>query len=346
MTEEKTNAKQFPKVFYARHMLPGLAGYNDETILVDTDAVKSMTASGVGKPVYIGHQDVNLETIKEDAAGYIADSFFNELDGWGWFKFIAIDDKVYEAIANGWAVSNAYVPQEWGSGGTLNNCPYNRRIVGAEYTHLAVVPDPRYEGACILTPDEFKIYQSEKKSQLDELRNSKSKTQSKGTTIMKFFKRTKEEVNAVDDETLVEIKNDKGETVEISVKEMADAVLNAKKNEDDKEKEKNNDNLEVLVGDETMPLSELVNRYNAMKKNAEDSDEDKEKENESDDEDEEKDNESDEDKDEKKNSSTAKDKKKNFEELRNAHRAPGGVFTIETSSDKLARGKERYGRVN
>lgn len=358
-SNEKLNAKQFPKVFYARHMMPGLAGYNDETIFVSADAVKKMTKSFVGKPVYIGHRDVNLETIKNDADGYIAESFFNELDGWGWVKFLAIDDKCYEAIANGWAVSNAYVPTEWGSGGTLNNCPYNREIMGAEYTHLAIVPDPRYEQACIFSPDEFNIYQSQKKAQLDELRNSKSKnhSQQKGPFMFKMFKNKKEEVNTIDADTLVEIQNDKGETVEVSVKEMTEAVLNAKAKKNQDEEEKNNDNMEVQVGDEKMPLSELVNRYNAMKKNEaekeekeNESDDDKEKKNES--EDEEKENESDEEKDEKKNSKgdekdpiaeQAEVNRKHFEELRNAHKTSAATRPIDMSGDKLSRGKSRYG---
>ncbi len=348
MSEEKTNAKQFPKIFYARHMQPGLVGYHNETIMVDGDTLKDMIPSFVGRPVYMGHRNVDLENIKAEANGYVTESFYNELDGWAWLKFLAIDDDVYQANAKGWAVSNAYIPTEWGPGGMQNNCPYDRKIVGGEFTHLAIVADPRYEEACILTPDEFKIYQTNKRAQLNELQNSKEKV-----PFMKFFKNKKEEVSTVDADTMVEIQNEKGETVSVSIKEMTDAVLNAKakKNEADEDckKEKMNENTSVTVGDETMPMSELMNRYSAAMKNEADEDEKKNAEDDKEKEDKEKENASDEDKkddDEKKENSKGEKEKTavdHFEELRNAHAKNPGVRVIETSQDKVARGRSLYG---
>ena len=141
--EDITNAKQFPKCFYAKHMETGLAGYETETILIDTDNLKTMIPTFVGKPVYVRHQEVDLDTMKDKACGYVTDSFYNELDGWLWVKILITDDDGFLAIANGWSVSNAYVPTEWGAGGTHHNCPYDRKIIGGEFTHLAIVPDPR-----------------------------------------------------------------------------------------------------------------------------------------------------------------------------------------------------------
>jgi hypothetical protein len=338
---EHQNASQFPRIFYAKHMQPGICKYDKETVLVDTDTLKRMLPTGTAKPVYIDHQKVDLDTLKEKAAGYITESFYNELDGWAWFKLIAIDDDCHEAIAKGWSVSNAYRPTSFTHGGTKNNCPYDREITDGEFTHLAIVENPRYEGATIFTPEEFKNYQADLKRQLDELHNS-NPTQ-EGRTMFKLFKNEKKEVTSVDKDTLVDL----GDGKSISVEEMLNAV---KKNDDDeaakakaeKEKENAGDPM-VKCNEGEMPLSELVNKYNAMaeKKNAED---EKEKKNAEDKEKKEA--------EEKKNAEDAEKKKeeekknsKHFEELRNANLTAGKpVQIIETSMDQLARGKLRYGK--
>lgn len=333
------NAKQLPQKFYAKHMQPGICEYHNETVLVDTEHMKKMSPSGIGKPVYVLHADVVLETLKEDMHGIISGSFYNPLDGWLWFEFMAIDDIAFQAIANGWAVSNAYIPTESGEGGEWHNCKYDREILNAEFTHMAIVPDPRYEGACILTPDEFKSYQAALQQNLDELQNSKSKPE--GIPKMKFFKNKKEEVTTVDAETMVELKN--GKTV--SIGEMTAALEKRNAEDEKKEEEKKNSEQKVMVNGTEMSIDELMNAYcslknekdEAEKKNAEDSlkDED-EKENASDDEEK--------DDGEKKNSKEEAPKKDHFKELKNAHTdAKTQVHTIETSMDMVARGAERYG---
>jgi len=324
-------------------METGLAGYADETILIDTDNLKSMIPTFVGKPVYVRHQDVDLETMKEQACGYVTDSFYNELDGWLWAKILITDDDGFLAIANGWSVSNAYVPTEWGAGGTHHNCPYDRKIIGGEFTHLAIVPDPRYEEAKIYTPDEYKAYQEDKKKKLEEVHNSKSE----GKKMFKFFKNTKEEVASVDEETMVELQNGKsvsvGEMIN-AMKKNAEDEAEAKKKADEEEKSKENaEDQEVQVGEDKMPLKELINKYMSLtnKKNAEgedkkEVDEDK------------KENSEDKDEDDKKEDKESKENSKevdHFEELRNAHMkySPQINATIETPMDQTARGKTRYG---
>ncbi len=337
--EEKQNAKQFPAKFYAKHMQAGIAKYDGEkpeTIYIDLENMKRMMPSGVGKPVYVLHQEVRLETLKEDSHGLISGSFYNELDGWLWFEFMATDDIAFQAIANGWSVSNAYIPTESGPAGTWHNCPYDREILAAQFTHLAIVPDPRYEGACVFTPDEFKMYQAARREQLEELQNSKSP---EGKTLMKFFKNKKEEVATVDAETMVELQN--GKTV--SVQEMVNAMEEKKNAEDDADKkkkeddEKKNSDQKVMVNGVEMALDDLINSYCAMKNAADE---------------EEKKNAEDEEK-EKKNAEEAEKKnalegKKHFEELKNAHVNHKGaeVRIIETSMDKMKRGQDRYGSVN
>lgn len=341
--KELKNASQLPRIFYCRHMQPGICRYEKEVVLVDTPALKKMIATGAAKPVYIHHQKVDLEQLKEKAAGYTTESFYNELDGWAWFKFIAIDDECHKVIENGWSVSNAYMPSEFGEGGTKNNCPFDREVLNGEFTHLAIVPNPRYEEALIMSPDDFKKYQDENRRQL-ELHNSNP---SKGKLPMiKFFKNKREEVNTIDADTMIEI-----DGKEVSVQEMINSV---KKNEKAEEKEKINEDDMIECDGETMPLKELINRYknskkNAMKKNAEDEDaekakkekedlEKKAKENKNAEEDEAKKKAADKEKEEEKENA------KFFDDLRNAHiPVQKAVENVEAPQNAVLRGKARYG---
>ena len=334
---ELNNARDFPQIFYCRHMEPGICGYEKEKILVDADAMKNMNPSFAGKPVYVGHQKVDVAKIQQEADGYVTESFYNELDGWSWAKIIAVSDKAVDAIAQGWAVSNAYVPSEFAAGGQCHAVDFDRKIVNAIYTHLAIVPDPRYEGAKIFTPDEYKAYCTSKKAQLDELKNSKGASK----MFKRFFKNTQQDVTAIDDDTMVELTN--GKTV--SMKEMVDAVTAAeeikngkvKKNEkDEKEEAKLNADTEVDVGGQKMPLGHLMNKYmNVQKENEADEEKKKKEAEEKKNADEKEAKDKEKEADEKKNAKT-------FEEMKNAKDKKEGVF-VDTQMDQLERGQNRYG---
>jgi len=205
---------------------------------------------------------------------------------------------------------------------------------------LAIVPNPRYEHAQIFTPDEYKVYQDEKNQQFNELKNSK--TEGTKGIIMKFFKTKKEEVSKVDADCFVEIKNDDGSISEVLVGDMVKAIQNAKEED---EKEAMNMDDEVSVGEEKMPLKELINKYQALcaEEEKENESEEDEKENES--EEDEKENESEADEDEKENEDECKkddEKQNHFEELKNAEKLSYGKMAVDLGMDKLARGKERY----
>ena len=352
---EIKNAAQFPKHYYMKHMQPGICGYGTERVLVDTDAVKKMLGNNaVGKPCYVLHQKVELDKLQEKADGYITESFYNELDGWGWFKVLIVNDAAHAAIAKGWKCSNAYMPTQWGSGATKNNVPFDREIMDGEFTHIAIVPDPRYEEADIKTPDQFKMYQAALKQQLEELQNSKTQT-SGGQKMFKLFKTKREEVQTIDAETHIELENGKS----VTIGEMINAVKNNEAAEAD---EKINGDSMVECEGEKMPLKELVNRYNnAMKKNAapaesaankkeEKAEEegeagDREKKNAEDEAAKKKKEKEDAEAEEKKNREDEEKRNANFTELQNAHNRATAVapVIVETGMDKLARGKSAYG---
>ena len=332
--ETVVNAKDFPRFFYARHMQPGLAGYENERILVDADAIKRMLPTFAGRPIYINHRDVVMDTLKQDAVGFVVDPFWNELDGWAWAKIMLIDDEAVNAASNGYSVSNAYIPHEWAGGGMCNNVGYDRAITTGSFTHLALVQDPRYEEAKIFTPEQFKAYQDEKRQQLNALKNSKTE-EKKGKPMFEFFKNTRQPVTDVDAETSMEMTNSKGEKVVISVTDMIKAVENAKAPEAKPQT--------VMVNGKEMPVTELVAAFNALQ-NAKPAESEKKeevkeviKENAA----------ADDSADaaakaaEKENSKTD-----HFAELSNANRSATVVTNVDQLHNKVARGQARYGSGN
>lgn len=265
-----SNAKQEPRIYYARHIAPGVCGYEDETVFLAEDALRKMDSTFAGKPVYVNHQKVNLENLQKEADGYVVESFYLPEDGQHWAKIIVVSDKGHEAVGKGWAVSNAYIPDAFGAGGEWHNLPYNREITDAHYTHLAIVENPRYEEATIMTPEDFKTYKESKREQLKQLENSKTKEGEKRMNWKLFEK--KEVANSEDiANKVVELSN--GSTV--SIGEMINAVEEDLKKE---KKDKCNDTLEevVKVNGEDMKVGDLVKAYEKTAKKNED-EEDKEK---------------------------------------------------------------------
>lgn len=330
-------------------MLPGVVWYDGnkaanidpEMIWIDVDAMKKSAASMVGKPIYVFHQKVNLETIEDDIDGWITECFYNELDGWLWAKMLVISDEGQKAIAQKWNVSNAYTPNEWDGAGQHLNVDYNRKIRDYSFTHLAIVPNPRYEEAKIYTPEEFKAYQATKKTELAELQNSKPNEQE---SALMFFRQNKQEIKAGDtilDTDFTEIKNDDGTTSIVTVGELKEAkrIENAKKNE-----KMVDDDEEIEIDGEKVNMGALKECYKNMKsvKKNETEAEDKERAKKE----EEKKNAEEAEKkkaeDEEKKKTEDKENDKRFKEFQNAHNKnmPAKVDTI---MDKKARGTARYG---
>jgi hypothetical protein len=335
MTEKIQNAKQMPGVFYCKHMYAGLAGYENETILVDLPAMLALAKTMEAIPVYVLHQDVDMETVG-DADGYVSDCWYNQDDGWLWAKFICKTDAAHDAIRDGWSVSNAYIPTDGGAGGTYTNINYDRKISGGQFTHLAIVPDPRYETACIMSPDQYREYMRGLENQKKQLSNSK---QEKKPMRMRLFTNKKTEVTGIDDlaGTTIELRN--GKSVSF------DALLNNMDDYGELTASLENGSYEVEVDNEKMPLTDLVNRYSEMaKENAAYKDEEKKNMAE---EEEEKENMAEEEKENmaKKNMAKEEDEKKNakaFGELKNASNVKQNQAGYIGREERLAAGKKSY----
>lgn len=361
------NAKEEPRIFYCKHIAPGVCAYADETILIGEEALKEMDKTFAGKPIYVNHQKVDLEKIQQEADGYVAESFYLPEDGCHWAKMIIVSDKGQEAIRKGWKVSNAYVPDEFGIGGEWHNIPYNREVMKAHYTHLALVDNPRYEEAEVMTPEDFKMYKEQKREQLKSLENAKTKGEGK-TMKWKLFKKT--EVTNSDDLSKVMVELSNGSTV--SIGEMVNSVEKDLKEKEEKNK-CNEDILEktVKVNGEDVTVADLVKEYESkcnkcnedekddkekekeekkskknLKKNAEEDKDEKEKK----DSEEEKDKEEKEEKESKKNEGEEVDKRKEIDEIGGFLKEKGlndeDIRFVIGLAEKLSYEKDEAGKDN
>lgn len=335
---EKLNAKEAPKVFYCRHIQAGVAKYENEMLFINNDALKRMMPSMMGVPVYVDHTEVDLSKIQEEADGYVSDCFYNEKDGWFWAKFIVVSDNGHEAIRKGYSVSNAYLPTRTGEGGEWHSVAYDREILDGEYTHLAIVDNPRYEESCIMDCTQFKQYNDSLEAQLEELKNSKEDNFSIiGGIKMKFFTSKKEEIKNADDIS-IQLENGK----DILLSEMVNAV---KKNEEEKKKEeekkeKYNEDDKIEVGEESMTIKELKNKYMNLckeveeKKNEDEKKEEEEKKKKEEAENEEKEKKKEEEKKNSKHFTGMKERiQKGMDEVQNSY---------ETMDEKLQRGRDLF----
>lgn len=365
---EVKNARELPGIYYAKHIREGTAYYplekeDKQMLLIKDDALKKMMPSFVSKPIFVDHQDVTVVDTEKSADGYITDSFYNELDGCYWVKLLAVSDKIKNAIQSGWSVSNAYDVLKQAPGGTYNKVEYHREVLEAAYNHLAIVPNPRYEWAKIYSPEDFKKYQEEKRTQLEQLQNSKDSNSKRNgglkmSMLEKLFKKVPvQNADDLDLENTFVVTKD-GE------KTLAE-VLNAVE-EDEKQKEENKKNIangkmKINTKNGEKSVDDLVKHYeeNCSKKNEEDEEDEEEKDEDLEKKAEEKNskkkkNEEDEEKkaedkeeNKKKNSKDEEESKKYFERLKNASEQDSVIKTspktYDSSIAQRQRGNSRYG---
>ena len=301
--------------FKARFLEAGVVKYEDEMVLIKPENLMNIASDFKGAHTIIDHQDISIKNADE-IVGYITNVWFNAEDGWAWCDFTVNSEEAISLINKGYFVSCAYLP-EYAQGGTYHNIPYDQEIVGGEALHLAIVENPRYEGAIIL-------------------KNSINKVM----TIFKFKKpkENKAEVKEIElENALFEI--EEGENV--SVADMVAVYKNAKEEEEKKENEEEKD-PKVNAGDEfevdgkMVKVSELASAYKAsMKKNAEDEEDKKKKENEEEEKKEE------EKKEAKKNSVDAEKITKAKAKFENGVKLENSV--IITDDERFATGASLYG---
>ncbi len=336
------NSKEWPKVVKARFIEPGLVFYEEMgTILLQRPAIDKMAPTFIGKPI-VDERHLPPEKAKPDYFEEVADGVvfrvWTEADGWDWCEFLVWDNETLQHCRSGeYYVSCTYVPTEVNeAGGTHNNIAYDAEFLNGEYTHLAIVREPRYEGAAIIANNSIggrmlKWFKGKvADNEVDPL-----KAHYKGVPLHDLVasyeneqKEKEDAENGLPDDAEIEIKGKK-----IPVKNLIEAHerMNAKKNAKNSEGEKgekagdqdkaiadekkqgekfDNENIE----DEEKKLrEEKEGKLDAAKDNALPK---KEKENHMD----------------------------NFAEHYEMRNENAGVPTIRTQADRLKLGSERYGK--
>lgn len=145
--ERENSSSDWPITFKCSYIEPGLVAYADVgNVLVRKEVLDKMANSFVGKPVVNEeHKDVSPADFRLGKADGIVNSVWYDTDGKFHCAYQVWDSNTRTNIKNGYQVSCAYKVLRWGSGGVHNNIPYDREVLDGEYTHLAIVSNPRYE---------------------------------------------------------------------------------------------------------------------------------------------------------------------------------------------------------
>jgi len=135
--------------FKARFLQAGLVKYDFGVCLLQKETIDKFINTFVGVPVIIDHKDF---IAPDDVVGKIQNIWFSPEDGWFWCSGIITDEKAIELIENGYNVSCQYAITEYIENlenKLHNGNPYDKEILNGVFEHLAIVKNPRYEGAFI-----------------------------------------------------------------------------------------------------------------------------------------------------------------------------------------------------
>ena len=257
-------------------MRRGLVSYPDETILVTQNSLDELAKTAFGIPVVIEHPGIPIDgqSIKDiKVVGRVA-KFNYEPEADLWFaEFVVDDDEAVQLLKNGHGVSTAWYGNEYKSGGTYNNVPYDRELLTARYEHLAIVKNPRYEMAKdpVFLNSKAGDTRQAKPEPSTILINSKANSIGGIKMLAKIWRTVREEVKANENEELV-LELEHGQVPLSKVVEELKSMKAkeaAKKDEEAKPAARVlNADDEVEVDGRKMKVHELVSEYHAAKKHS------------------------------------------------------------------------------
>ena len=140
------------RYFQSRFIEAGLAHYEElGDILITKETLNSFIDTMVGCPVIIDHKDITDENVDKERVGVISKVWYNDIDGWFYCEGIITDSKAIDLIKNqGWSVSCAYSFVSDNLKKTYHGKEIDMEFTDGEFLHLAIVDNPRYEGANIV----------------------------------------------------------------------------------------------------------------------------------------------------------------------------------------------------
>lgn len=154
--QEEGNGKGRP--FVSRFIEPGIAHYKElGDILITKETLNKFINTMVGCPVIIEHEDVTDANADKLRVGVVSRVWFNELDGYFYCEGILTDPEAIDLVKNqGYNVSCAYSFVSDNTKKTHNGKEIDMEFIDGEFLHLALVKDPRYEGANIVVNSNIK----------------------------------------------------------------------------------------------------------------------------------------------------------------------------------------------
>ena len=321
-------SKEPVKIIEIPLMTAGLCGYGDRGNIYISDATMyTIMPKLLGISVILTHDGT-------DPIGEVVDVFQNPSDTDQWIGKLAIrSPDAVSKLASGWGVSTAYkIVKETEEAGKWNNIEYDSEVLDVDWLHVAVVDNPRYT----IAKDGVFL-------------NSVKK---KGEQMFNLFRVKREKVLLNEDEKLfVKVGDEELELSEI-IKKVSEEELKNKKNFA-------SDDMEVEINGEKICVKELIDRYNACKKNEEEKVEEKKEEvkEEVKNEDKKEDKENEEEKveekkeeekvEEKKNEEEKKEEIKNSLDVKQAYvnRGMGISLEYKTMSERMDEANRKYGSV-
>ena len=155
---ERLNYAPSGKRFFCNFIEPGLVSYEDcggDTELLRKETIDAALATAIGNPLTVRHVPTNIAQVELErvSRGEIDKVGYNAETGWYFCEGPVTDDHARQLLRandlNRPKPSCGYTVLEFGPGGVYHNIPFAREITKIKFHHLAIVDNPRYEGADI-----------------------------------------------------------------------------------------------------------------------------------------------------------------------------------------------------
>ena len=197
-----SNNRSEVKELRSQFLEAGLVNYTDSgygIALLRKETIDKMLPTFIGCPVTIQHVDGSADDILKSgkAVGKVTSAEYNPSTGWFDCLFTVEDEEARKRIQDGWSVSCAFDSDDTGPGGEHHALAYKFEIVDGHFTHLALVPNPRYEDSKIFANQKCfinskvatMIKENSKKEQVYKELTELGKLGTLGKDYHKFFRR-------------------------------------------------------------------------------------------------------------------------------------------------------------
>lgn len=149
---ERLNIAPSGKRFRCDFLEPGFVNYADVGAgveLVRKNTICACMATLVGQPLIVGHIGVGAPVPAGKVHGRIDHVGYDERTNWAFCEGTIDTDRARDLIRAGWKPSVGMRVLATGPGGKDHNIAYTQELTRLNFHHLAIVENPRYQGADI-----------------------------------------------------------------------------------------------------------------------------------------------------------------------------------------------------